>query len=326
MVRKVFLIVNALLFIMGSVRGQVEKGIHQKTFDAFEKYYNSGSYDSVFSMFSGIMKTALPLNTTITNFTGLKQQAGRIVKREFMKYENDNSALYKTQFERAFFAISVLLDDSLKINKLLIERYQEDTLAQPDRNTTTIILPFNDEWTVVWGGDTKELNHHVENRAQKNAFDMVIKNGNGKSFRTDGTSNSDYYAFGKELFAPCDGVVVLAVDGVKDNKPGEMNRMYLPGNTVVIRTGNNEFLYFAHFKQRSIEVSEGQVVKRGQLLGLCGNSGNSSEPHLHFHIQNSEDVNLATGIKCFFHRILVNGQVKTGYSPVQNEKIRNVLR
>jgi murein DD-endopeptidase MepM/ murein hydrolase activator NlpD len=80
---------------------------------------------------------------------------------------------------------------------------------------------------------------------------------------------------------------------------------------------------FAHFKQHSIVVKQGQKIKQGELLGLCGNSGNSSEAHLHFHIQNIEDMNSATGVKCYFENILVNGQSKKDCSPIKTEKIRN---
>jgi len=149
---------------------------------------------------------------------------------------------------------------------------------------------------------------------------MVIVNEKGLSYKTNGKSNEDYYAFGKELLAPCDGEVVLVVDGVKDNVPGILNPIYIPGNTVIIQTANKDYLFFAHFKQHSIVVKQGQKVKQGDLLGLCGNSGNSSEPHLHFHIQNVEDMNLATGVKCYFDKIRVNGQFKTDYSPIQKEK------
>jgi murein DD-endopeptidase MepM/ murein hydrolase activator NlpD len=83
-------------------------------------------------------------------------------------------------------------------------------------------------------------------------------------------------------------------------------------------------LFFAHFKQHSIVVKQGQKVTQGQLLGLCGNSGNSSEPHLHFHIQNVEDINIATGVKCYFDIIQVNGQTKNDYSPIQKDKIKNI--
>ncbi|WP_225587111.1 M23 family metallopeptidase [Algoriphagus sp. Y33] len=63
--------------------------------------------------------------------------------------------------------------------------------------------------------------------------------------------------------------------------------------------------------------------KQGELLGLCGNSGNSSEAHLHFHIQNIEGITKATGTKAYFDKILVNGELKTDYSPIKGEKIKN---
>lgn len=65
------------------------------------------------------------------------------------------------------------------------------------------------------------------------------------------------------------------------------------------------------------------MVKQGDLLGLCGNSGNSTEPHIHFHIQNVENMNIATGAKSYFENILVNGEMKKDYSPVKMEKVIN---
>ena len=206
---------------------------------------------------------------------------------------------------------------------MFIEPFKESNHPKSVRNLTKLILPFKDEWTVIWGGDTRELNHHFDFAAQKNAFDILITDIKGNSHKTDGKSNEDYYAFGKEIIAPCDGEIVMAVDGIKDNLPGAMNPVYVPGNSVIIRTQNEEYLFFAHLKQHSLVVKQGQKIKRGQLLGLCGNSGNSSEPHIHFHIQDSEDINTATGIKCYFENIIINGQSKDEYSPIQKDKIKN---
>jgi hypothetical protein len=66
-----------------------------------------------------------------------------------------------------------------------------------------------------------------------------------------------------------------------------MNRMFVPGNLVVIKHADGEYSLFAHFKQNSIRVKIGDKVAKGQLIGLCGNSGNSSEAHLHFQVQNT---------------------------------------
>jgi len=302
--------------------GQTEKIANKSVADSFETNYNSDNFEAIFSGFSIEMQNALPLDKTKEFLTGLKTQAGRITKKQFVKYEQ-SYASYKTNFERALFAVNISVDDNSKINGLFVKPFKESNLPKLVRNTTKLILPFKDVWTVIWGGDTKELNYHVESEAQKNAFDIVITDNKGKSYKTDGKTNDDYYAFGKDLIAPCDGEVVLVVDGVKDNIPGVLNPVYVPGNTVIIKTKNNEFLFFAHFKQYSIVVKQGQKVKQGQLLGHCGNSGNSSEAHLHFHIQNVEDMNSATGVKCYFDKIQVDKQTKTDYSPIQKEKISN---
>lgn len=317
------LLTLVLIFIISNIFGQTETANIKTIANKFEANYNNGNYQNIFAMFSPEMQNALPLDKTKEFLTGLKAQAGQITKRQFVKYENGTYASYKTNFERALFAVNISIDNSSKINGLFIKPFTEDNLPKIDRNSTKLKLPFKGEWTVVWGGDTKELNYHVESVAQKNAFDIVIKDVKGNSFKTDGKTNEDYYAFGKEIIAPGDGEIVLVVDGVKDNKPGELNPVYIPGNTVIIKTAQNEYLFFAHFKQHSIKVKEGQQVTQGQLLGLCGNSGNSSEPHLHFHIQNVENMNVATGVKCYFNKIIVNGKERTDYSPIKNDKIKN---
>jgi murein DD-endopeptidase MepM/ murein hydrolase activator NlpD len=319
--QRIFFIV--MLISIGATLSAQTEGANYKTIaDKFELLYNSANYDSIFSMFSGEMKNALPLDKTTQFFAGLNSQAGKITKRQFVKYQA-SYASYKTNFERALFAVNISIDDNSKINGLFVKPFTDEGLPKMERNISTLSLPFKGEWTVFWGGDTKELNYHVVSTAQKNAFDIVITDEKGKSFKTNGERNEDYYAFSKELYAPCDGEVVLMVDGIKDNKPGVLNPIYIPGNTVILKTANNEYLFFAHFKQHSIKVEQGQKVKQGQLLGLCGNSGNSSEPHLHFHIQNVEDMNGATGVKCYFDNIMVNGKLKTDYSPIKGDKIKN---
>lgn len=319
---RTFITILALTLMATNVFAQAEKATSKTAADAFERMYNRGTYDSIFLMLSPDMQKALPLTKTTEFLTGLQAQAGKITNREFSKYQQ-SYASYKTTFQRALFAVNISLDNDAKINGLFVKPFIPDNLPKLQRNSTKMALPFKEAWTVVWGGDTKELNHHVGVEAQKNAFDILVTNAQGKSFKTNGQTNEDYYAFGKELTAPCDGEIVLVVDGVKDNKPGELDPTYVPGNTVILKTAKAEFLHFAHFKQHSIKVKQGQTVKRGELLGLCGNSGNSSEPHLHFHIQNVESMNIGTGAKCYFDKLMVNGQAKTDYSPVKGDIIKS---
>ena len=310
-----------LILIMTNLWGQTEKPNYKAIADKFEIYYNSEKSDSIFAIFSEEMQKALPIDKTTEFINSLNSQVGKITKRQFIKYQS-SYASYKTNFERGLFAVNISIDDNSKINGLFVKPFSEDNVAKPARNTTKLNLPFKGEWTVYWGGDTKELNYHVESQAQKNAFDIMITDSKESTHKSDGQTNEDYYAFGKEIFAPCDGEIVLVVDGIKDNKVGEMNTINAGGNMTILKTAQNEYLVFCHFKHQSLKVKEGQKIKEGELLGLCGNTGNSSEPHLHFHIQNIEDLNTATGIKCYFDKLKVNGQIKTDYSPIKGDKIK----
>ncbi|OLY94613.1 Protein of unknown function [Cnuella takakiae] len=317
---------NLLLCIISLFANQILSAQNSQTQNQqvaarFEMLYNAGRYDSIFALFTAQMKQALPADKTVAFLQGLNKQAGTIQSREFVRHRAGFDE-YKTRFEKALFSLNIAVDDSSRISGLLVRPFTESSLPKMKRNLSPLALPFKEEWTVVWGGDTKEQNYHVESPAQQHAFDLVIKDSAGKSHRNKGASNADYYAFGKPLYAPADGEVVQVVDGIPDNTPGTLNPIYVPGNTVIIKTAREEYLFFAHFQQHTIKVRQGQKVKAEQLLGLCGNSGNSSEPHLHFHVQNTADMNVATGVKCYFNKLLVNGTVKEDYSPIQGERIK----
>jgi hypothetical protein len=320
---KIYILSTLTILLVNIAVAQQETTISKTVATEFQKKYNTNDYEGVFIMFTKEMKNFMPHDKTLAFLSALKTQAGSIKKRVFIKYPQANVALYKTTFERAVVALFISVDANSKINGLMVKPYVTENQPVLKRNISKLILPFKDEWTVFWGGDTKEQNYHVAYKSQKNAFDMIITDSAGKSHKTDGKNNEDYYAFGKELLAPANGEIVLVVDGIKDNKPGVLNPSYIPGNTVIIKTSNNEYLFFAHFKQHSIQVKQGEIVQQGDVLGLCGNSGNSSEPHLHFHIQNVENMNIATGAKAYFEEILVNGILIKEYSPIKSEKVKN---
>ena len=166
---------------------------------------------------------------------------------------------------------------------------------------------------------------HHDAPAQRFAFDFLGEDENGKTHHGDGAKNEDYFCFGREIYAPADGVVLEAIDGVRDNEPGVMNPYCLVGNCVVIQHRTNEVSVLAHFQRGSVAVKAGDPVKCGQLLGRCGNSGNSSEPHLHYQLQDSPVFQDALGIKVVFQRLFVttNGRSerKTDYSPVKGDTI-----
>jgi murein DD-endopeptidase MepM/ murein hydrolase activator NlpD len=317
--KNLFILIS-FLSIFNSGFSQIEKDNYKQVSTKFVSFYNVDKNDSIVAMFSPEMNAALSIEKFTQFSAGLKLQLGSIKKIRFVRLQSA-SALYETTFDNAALGMTITLNPKNEIAGLLFKPYTE--AKEIIRNNTKMKLPFKGEWSVTWGGDTKEQNYHVESVAQKNACDFLIYDEKGLTHKGTGEANEDYYAFGKELYAPCDGEVVLVVDGIKDNIPGVLNPIYIPGNTVIIKTANGEFVFFAHFKQHSIIVKQGQKVTTGALLGLCGNSGNSSEPHLHFHLQNTEDMTKATGAKCFFDQLKVNGVLKSDYSPVKGDKISN---
>ena len=164
-------------------------------------------------------------------------------------------------------------------------------------------------------------------QSQQYGFDFTIIDEEGKPYEKLGENNEDYYAFGKEVLAPADGTVTDVITGVRDNPPGFKNPFSALGNAIYIKHSENEISILAHLKEGSITVKAGDTVKKGQVIGLCGNSGNSSHPHIHYHIQNTPFMHLATGIKCYFEKIILtkNGDEteKIEYSPSKGEFISN---
>ena len=174
---------------------------------------------------------------------------------------------------------------------------------------TTLRLPVEGEWFVFWGGDTDIANHHVRVPNQRHAYDLAVWR-DGGTHRGTGTTNDDYWAWGQRIVAPAAGVVVAAVDGIADNQPltGGVNATDPAGNHVLIDVGHGEHVLLAHFQQGSVVVKVGDRVDAGQLLGLCGSSGNSSEPHLHVHLQDSPAPLEGIGLPLAFADLLVDGE------------------
>ncbi|NKI30693.1 M23 family metallopeptidase [Croceivirga thetidis] len=288
----------------------------------FLQAYNNSNYKSIFDMFDVNMKRALPYEETIDFFSQtVKRPMGEIEDMQFLEIKNGGH-IYRTRFNKAVTDIFFNLNAANQISGLYIYPPKPFDVPRIERNSTLMQLPFNNEWFVFWGGTTEEDNYHVAYENQKFAFDLV-RVVNGKTFSGDAERNENYFAFGQEIVAPCKAQVVEIIDGVKDNVPGVVNSFDLTGNTVVLRTDDDEFLVLAHLKENSIVVEEGQEVNAGEVLAQCGNSGNSSEPHLHLSLQNTQDMANAIGGKLYFDSILVNGETHRDYLPKKGEYISN---
>ena len=138
---------------------------------------------------------------------------------------------------------------------------------------------------VAHGGSFKILNHHRGSKSQSCALDIVQLNGFG--MRAAGIYPQrlqNYKIFGDVVLSPCAGTVTSVLDELPNLPLGEMDRKNVTGNHIVIRSDDSEvYVGLAHLMQGSILVKVGDRVTVGQALACVGNSGNTSEPHLHIH-------------------------------------------
>ena len=198
-----------------------------------------------------------------------------------------------------------------------------DTGNEEYATKSDLSLPFDGARYVVWGGRSPRRNYHVRAADQRFAYDFLELE-KGASHRGEGTENRDYYCFGTPVRAPAPGRVVRAADSVADNTPGEMNREQIFGNHVVIDHGNGEYSVLAHLRRGSVTVETGDRVERGRVLGECGNSGHSSEPHLHYHLQDSPVPGRGTGLPAVFHTYRADGERVDEGEPVRGQVVRPI--
>lgn len=186
------------------------------------------------------------------------------------------------------------LDETSTIAGIQILEHASYPATDAAYSKTTFQPPFEGDWLVFWGGHDTFLNYHYEYEPVRYAYDLIIEQG-GFSYQGDPGRNESYFAFGRNVLAPADGIVVAVVEGIADNEPvGKMNEAEPAGNMVTIRHESGEYSTIAHFKKGSIAVQEGDRVRAGQLIGQCGNSGNSSEPHIHFQVSPPSETNAIT--------------------------------
>jgi murein DD-endopeptidase MepM/ murein hydrolase activator NlpD len=286
------------------------------------KAINEANYPAIQADFGKIMMDAFPLEKLTTFFQTLSAEYGKIQKLDRQQYIPPDEADFTAYFERGILDIKINLDDQDKIIGLLFLPHTAEKPV-PEKNETILSLPFKGRWLVFWGGDTKELNLHHDTANQRFAFDFLGVNDQGKTRKDQSQGNEDYFAFGREVLAPADGNVTDVINGVRDNVPGSMNPYSALGNAVFIQHSEQEVSVLAHMKLDSIKVKVTDKVKRGQIIGLCGNSGNSSEPHLHYHLQNTPIIQDGTGIKCYFEKVIVSDgsdkKAKMNYSPIKGD-------
>ena len=168
--------------------------------------------------------------------------------------------------------------------------------------------------------------------AQRFAIDWVQVNDAGRTFTGDAKDNRNYRAYGAGVLAVADAAVVETKDGIPENTPGLTSRALpmtletLAGNHIVLRLGGGNYCMYAHLQPGSLKVKPGDKVKRGQVLALLGNSGNSTEPHLHFQVMDGPSPLGSEGLPYLLDEFEVMGGPHAGRKvnalPMQNMKVK----
>lgn len=160
---------------------------------------------------------------------------------------------------------------------------------------------------VAQGGNSVLINHHYKISAQKFGVDLVQLNQYGERSKTlFPKSLDDFFIYAALVYSPCEGKVIQLKDGLENQQIGWMDRDHPAGNYVAIhKKDSHAVVILAHLLKGSLLIQEGDTVSTGQPLAKVGNSGNTSEPHLHIHCvsDNAEDFLFkGEGIPMIFNR------------------------
>jgi murein DD-endopeptidase MepM/ murein hydrolase activator NlpD len=196
-------------------------------------------------------------------------------------------------------------------------------LAEPTR--LTLGAPFRAGRWLVHEGPGRHASHHWRSQLagngrvtipQRFAIDFLGLDAQGRAVRraAKGSANEDWIGFGAEVLAVGDGLVRDARDGVADRAPlavsgppASTTARGLYGNFVVLETGG-VFVHYAHLQHGSLQVRPGQRVRRGDVIGRLGNSGNTTGPHLHLHVSDRVTFEEAEGLPYLFRDVHVLGE------------------
>jgi murein DD-endopeptidase MepM/ murein hydrolase activator NlpD len=210
----------------------------------------------------------------------------------------------------------------------------ETPVVPVDRKPVIVISPplRGDGWMASNGPSPTSVHRRailpLEGHAvisQRFAIDWAQVHPDGEWYRGDPLNNKSYRSYGQMAYAVADGAITEAKDGIPENTPGptsravEMTLETMPGNHIIEQIGDGAYATYAHLQPGSLRVKVGDHVRPGQVLGLLGNSGNSTAPHLHFQICNANSMMACEGLPYAFNSFEVAGRWKPGDSISKHE-------
>ncbi|MDQ0113291.1 M23 family metallopeptidase [Paenibacillus harenae] len=252
-----------------------------------------GEYEQLYTQFSDPLKDIVKLEDFRSMGQAFVSDIDSFQLTSILRLNGYESIVWADQTGSK--GLTATIDEKGTISGIQIIQHSSFPETDAAYSKTIFNFPFLGEWLVFWGGNNTFINYHYEYEQVRYAYDYVIEK-NGYSYEGDRAINESYYAFNEDVAAPAEGVVVAAVDGISDNNPvGTVNEDQPAGNMVTIEHSNGEYSTIAHLKQGSVKVKIGDTVTAGQLIGKCGNSGNSTEPHIHFQVSGQAgEANMVT--------------------------------
>lgn len=254
-------------------------------------------YAYIGSAFKSIIPGALNhlLVFTIISLAGLEM---------YLCYSVSEKLLQK-HFKKIMLSIVVLVMLPLSI---YLSVFIPVLFEFPDEEESYLIeIPVRGTWMAGHAGGSEVMNYHNAVKAQQYAIDIVKVNEKGRFYKGKGEELEDVYSFGEPIYSPVEGVIVAVVDSLPNAgiTLAPSDSLNPAGNHVAIQFEDERFLFLAHFDPYTIPLSQGDTVRTGDYLGNIGNSGNTSWPHLHMHIQDLPfiDNKNATGYPFRFQKM-----------------------
>jgi hypothetical protein len=160
------------------------------------------------------------------------------------------------------------------------------------------------------------------------AIDWIKVDSQRKAFRGDGKKSEQWLCYGAEVLAVAPGTVVEAMRDLPDEPPGMaptgLTVPQIGGNHVILDLGGGRYAMYAHLAPHSVTVHVGDRVRTGDKLGLLGNSGNTTGPHLHFQIGDRPSILDTTSLPFVFENMLLEGRTSANLEEIESDSIKGI--
>ena len=242
----------------------------------------------------------------------------------FLSFSVSDKLLNGSKLRRTLFLFTILL--CMTIASYLFP-FIPRSLPFPNEAECVIIeLPVKGLWLAGHAGASKLTNPHTSNLY---AIDFLKLGGDGRIHKGREKVVTDFYSYNEPVYAPADGKITQIVDNLDSDLMWKSDINNPGGNYIIMDIGNEKYAYFGHLIKDSIAVKEGEIVKTGTLLGFVGNSGNSTFPHLHMHVQNKSisdpegRITFPFRFKKINRKRLILWKEITNGALIRNDRIKN---